>query len=96
MDRGVELAGSVALGEDINVFLSSNVGRFLKNRAETERAAVLESMATCPLDSVDGLAVARKLQQRIAVIDSWQRWLAEGLMEAKASENELIETLNNR
>jgi hypothetical protein len=78
----------VALGMDVEAFLQGPLGRYLVQRAETERTAALELLAK--IDAEDAKAI-RHCQQRIAVVDSIQQWLADAITEGRNAEQQLYE-----
>lgn len=83
-----ELLQRVALGEDFERFIRGHLGKWLVQRAESERGDLLEKLAV--LDPADDAKQMRKVQQRIAVIDSWQQWIAEAITEGVVAEKEFI------
>ncbi len=78
----------VGFGLDVQVFLRSDIGRYLCERAEEERVAALEELAI--IDHTDATAVLR-LQCRIKILDSWQGWLAEAVTVGQTAEKTLNE-----
>ena len=87
-----QLFGKVSLGLDVQAFLQSPVGRYLIGKAENERAAALERLATVnPDDTKD----VRRAQNKVAVIDLIQSWLAEAITEAGVAENDLQQREGN-
>jgi hypothetical protein len=86
-EKDRELLNRVALGEDFERFIRSHLGRHLVTRAERERTELLEKLATHSVFDQNGLV---KLQQRIAVLDCWQHWIAEAVTEGVLAEKEFI------
>lgn len=77
----------VALGIDAEQFLRSDLGRHLVERSEEERTDALEALKDA--DPEDAKAI-RKLQNRIAVLDTWQQWIADAITNGQAMEHALV------
>lgn len=95
LDQEVELnhiKRAIGFGFDVEAFLKSDIGVYLCERAEGERSGALEQLSTVsPTDEKK----IRALQQQIAVVDSWQRWLAEAVNEGVAAQGQLVQALGN-
>ena len=78
----------MALGEDFERFIRGHLGRHLIARAELERGELLEKLVK--LDPHEDTRELRRVQQRIAVIDSWQHWCAEAVSEGLLAEKEFV------
>lgn len=78
----------VALGLDVEAFLQGPVGRYLINRAETERAVALEALKD--VDAEDAKAI-RNYQHQIGIIDAIQQWLADAIADGRNAEQQLYE-----
>jgi hypothetical protein len=83
-----ELLNRVALGEDFERFIRGHLGRHLIARADQERSELLEKIVS--LDPRQDEFEMRRVQQRIAVIDSWQEWCAEAISEGHLAEREFL------
>lgn len=79
---------TVAFGMDVEQFLQGSIGRYLVQRAESERSAALDDLAQA--DAEDTRKI-RQLQQRIAVVDSIQQWLADAITDGQHAEQQLVE-----
>lgn len=79
---------NVALGIEAEHFLTSALGRHLVARSEEERAEVLELLKDA--DPEDAKKI-RALQNRVAVLDTWQQWIADAIMTGKATEEMLVQ-----
>jgi len=85
LDRGGMFA-KVELQFDMQAFVQSTVGRYLVGAAERDRAAALEELATTNPDDPNQI---RDLQQRVAVVDAWQGWIADAITEGKVAQQQL-------
>jgi hypothetical protein len=94
-DEGVELnriKRTIGFGFDVEAFLKSDIGVYLSERAESERQGALEQLALVDADDTKKI---RALQQQIAVVDSWQQWLAEAVNEGIAAQGQLVQAMGN-
>lgn len=73
-DQRKGLLADVALGIEAESFLSSGVGRFLVDRAETEVEQAINALKVADPADIEGI---RKLQNMIHRGESIQYWLAE-------------------
>lgn len=92
-ERGIEeleLRKRIALGFDVENFLLSPVGRYLTERAEAEREALLEQLALIDHTKADQI---HRIQTRIAVLDHWQEGLAEATTDGNQAQLQLVEQL---
>ncbi|MCK0507915.1 hypothetical protein [Aromatoleum anaerobium] len=81
-----ELLQRVAMGMEAEAFLGSNIGRYLVERAETERDdAVGDLKAVSP----DDPKAIRDLQNRIWRAESVQFWLADLINDGNNAMHEL-------
>ena len=78
----------VQFGIDLEGFLKSQMGLYLVHRAESERKALVEQLVEIDASKPDEV---RKIQMKIQVVDSWQRWMAEAILEGRAEESSLVE-----
>ena len=69
-----------AFGEDVEVFLHTEIGKYLIGRAEEQRGIALEALAQ--VDPENPKAI-RDQQFRIMVADSIQTWLAEAITDSR-------------
>jgi hypothetical protein len=72
----------VQFGIDVESFLQSAIGKFLTNRAESERTIMLEQLVI--VDPEDAKAI-RSLQHDIGVVDAIQQWLADAIEEGNST-----------
>lgn len=77
MSEGEALNCAIRVGYAAEDFAQSELGRFVSERAEQERAHALERLAK--VDPFDGRAVSA-LQLRVAAVDAALRWLTEAVM----------------
>lgn len=75
-----QLLKSVEFGIEVEAFLRTPIGQYLARRAEEERAAALEELATVSPINVEAI---RKLQNVIARADAFGYWLAEAVSEGQ-------------
>ena len=80
----------IGFGFDVEAFLRTDIGVYLCERAESQRQGALEQLAT--VDAADEKKI-RALQQQIAVVDSWQQWLAEAVNEGTSAQSQLVQAL---
>lgn len=83
MTEAQQLTNTIALGFDVEAFLSSSVGRYIKQQAENDRTDALEALGT-EVDPEDGKSV-RALQNKVAVADSIMQWLADAIQDGRAA-----------
>lgn len=84
-----DLIKEAQLGIEAETFLSSDLGRYIIARAEADRMDALEQLAT--VNPNDILAIT-KLQNKIAVVDSIQGWIAEAIQNGYYAEIEIKES----
>jgi hypothetical protein len=77
-----ELEGQLELGAAVETFLGGQIGRYLIQRAETERAEALEALKDV---NPEDAAAVRALQNRVRVVDTVQQWLADTISQAAAA-----------
>ena len=82
-----EQKARIELGDHVEAFLKTTVGKYLAKRAEDERGDLLEQLADT--DPYDSKAIAL-LQRRIQVLDSWQQWFGEALADADDVERQFL------
>ncbi len=83
-----KLQGEVALGLEVEGFLTSTVGRYLITRAEVEVQQAVEKLKT--VDPTDAKAI-QELQNQVYRAESVQYWLAEALQSGDNANAELID-----
>lgn len=85
-EHDAALLRQVGLGFDIEAFLSTPVGIYLTERAESDiKEAVAE---LCNADPENPKAI-REIQNRIHRAESFQQWLAEGVQAGRQAEDQL-------
>lgn len=77
------LLREVEFGLDVERFMGSTVGRYLQRRANEDREAALEALAT--VDAEDAKAV-RALQNQVAVAEKVLTWLGEAVTAGEQAE----------
>jgi hypothetical protein len=82
------LLEAIQRGFSFEDWINGPVGKYLVLRAEAERLDRLEQLAT--IDANDAKAIA-KVQQRIAVLDSWQEWVADAITEGRQAQHEFVD-----
>lgn len=82
----LELEGQVALGIEVERFLEGPIGRHIVVRAESERAEALEALYQSDPENAPAVRAA---QNRVAVVDMIQQWLAEAIIAAHAANSRL-------
>lgn len=81
-----ELQHAISRGFSAEDFLSSDLGQFIAEKAEHERTAALEALATC--DAVE-IWTIRKLQSQVAVADTAMQWLADAVILGRQAQERL-------
>lgn len=81
-----EIQHAIALGFSAEDFLSSDLGQFVAEKAEHERTAALEALATCDPAIVDAV---RKLQTQVAVADAAMQWIADAVILGRQAQERL-------
>ena len=80
-DNNVLFADAM-IGTQVELFLSSDVGRYLVGRAEMEeKAAILELVDAKPND----FHANREIRNRIAVVHMFRDWLADAVQSGIAA-----------
>ena len=72
-----EMQRLIALGFSAEDFLSSELGKFITEKAEAERVSAIEELVSC--NPFDCEAVSR-LQSRVAIADAAMQWLADAII----------------
>jgi|GEM_PF-2249086 hypothetical protein len=72
-----EMQRLIALGFSAEDFLSSDLGKFIAEKAEAERTSAIEELISC--SPFDGETISR-LQSRVAVADAAMQWLADAII----------------
>lgn len=72
-----EMQHLIALGFSAEDFLSSDLGKFIAEKAEAERTSAIEELVSC--SPFDCERVSR-LQSRVAVADAAMQWLADAII----------------
>ena len=72
-----EMQRLIKLGFSAEDFLSSELGKFIAEKAEAERVSAIEELVSC--NPFDGEAVSR-LQSRVAIADVAMQWLADAII----------------
>lgn len=72
-----ELQAAIALGFSAEDFLATPLGKFIADKAETERSAAIEELITC--DPFEAETVTQ-LQNRVKVADAAMQWLADAVI----------------
>lgn len=80
------LEQSIAFGFEVEAFLSSDIGKYLIQRADEEIEDAVEELKRADPDIP---SVIRALQSKISVAESIQYWLAEAIQDGINSMNEL-------
>lgn len=70
------LLGEVQFGIEVEAFLNSSLGKYLVQKAETERDAALEKLKVADPDNAKEI---RRLQNEVWRAESMQTWLAEAI-----------------
>ena len=87
-DEKLQARQVIAFGMDMDIFMSSQVGRYLDARAQLEIRRLREQLDD--LDPTDEKAI-RDLQQEIAARKIWKDWLLLAIQEGKAAESVAVE-----
>ena len=85
-NRGQELRAAIDLGLRVQEFNDSQLGQRLIRDSEAERLSLMEDLVKC--DEGDD---ARKIRQRIGVLDHWQNLFAAYIEAGKKAEVEFQE-----
>ena len=72
-----EMQRLIKLGFSAEDFLSSELGKFITEKAEAERISAIEELVSC--SPFDCESVSR-LQSRVAVADAAMQWLADAII----------------
>ena len=72
-----EMQRLIKLGFSAEDFLSSELGKFIAEKAEAERVSAIEELVSC--NPFDCEAVSR-LQSRVAIADAAMQWLADAII----------------
>lgn len=72
-----EMQRLIKLGFSAEDFLSSDLGKFIAEKAEAERTSAIEELISC--SPFDGETISR-LQSRVAVADAAMQWLADAII----------------
>lgn len=72
-----EMQRLIALGFSAEDFLSSDLGKFITEKAEAERVSAIEELVSC--NPFDCEAVSR-LQSRVSIADAAMQWLADAII----------------
>ena len=86
----LELRKRIAFGFDVENFLTTPIGKYLAQRAENERVALLEQLTTIDHNKADHI---HRIQTRIAILDHWQEGLADAVTDGYSAQQQLIEQL---
>lgn len=87
-DQIDDLTESALLGLRAEEFLRSALGTYLVKRAEAERSSLLEEFTkVSPHDHEE----IRSIQHRIAVLDCWQGWIGEAIIDGDRARGELVD-----
>ena len=86
-EHGTRLRNKIAFGMDVKVFIASQVGRYLLDKANKDRDAAMEELAN--VDAEDAKAI-RALQNRVKCTENFLMWLGEAVTEGEIAEQELI------
>jgi len=81
-----QLDAQVALGVRVAEFFDGPVGKYLRDKHDTYRAELLETLAH--VDPDDPKAI-RAVQNRILVIDQIDQWLEEAITQALSAHERL-------
>lgn len=84
----LQVRQEISFGMDMEIFLRSDVGRYLTRRAATEIAALREQMDT--IESTDAVAI-RNLQLEIATRKVWKDWIERAVQEGVAAQDAAID-----
>ena len=72
-----EMQRLIKLGFSAEDFLSSELGKFVAEKAEAERTSAIEELVSCsPFDSES----VSRLQSRVAIADAAMQWLADAII----------------
>ena len=82
------LLEAIQRGFSFEDWINGPVGKYLVLRAEAERLDRLEQLATVDPHSAASIA---SIQQRIAVLDSWQQWVADAITEGRQAQHEFVD-----
>ncbi|MGR9117432.1 MAG: hypothetical protein ACU85E_16915 [Gammaproteobacteria bacterium] len=81
-----QLIKEARLGIEAEAFLSTDLGRYLIARANEERIEALEQLAVVDPNDIKAIA---KLQNKVAVADSIQTWIANAIQNGYYAELEI-------
>jgi predicted ATP-dependent serine protease len=77
------------LGIEAEEFLATDLGRYLIARANEEREEAIELLIT---EDPNNIRAITKLQNKIAVVDSIQTWIANAIQNGYYAESEIRES----
>ena len=72
-----EMQRLIKLGFSAEDFLSSELGKFIAEKAEAERSSAIEELISC--SPFDGEGISR-LHSRVAIADAAMQWLADAII----------------
>lgn len=78
MDENDQLVASAVLGQQVENFLTSDVGKYLQARANRVYNAAIDEFKSC--DPSDTAKIV-KIQANIWKAEAFMTWLAEGIQE---------------
>lgn len=83
-EENEELIKAALLGKQVENFLSSDVGRYLKNRITEERAQAISQFAAC--NPTDQSAIIR-IQNQLLRADSMISWISGAITDGLTALN---------
>lgn len=86
-----ELFARAALGQEVQDFLASNVGRYLHGRARVDVEQAQVDALACDPDSFWGRKKLKKLRQKADIAKNFMRYCADAIQDGEIAYTELKE-----
>lgn len=82
------LRNRIGFGMDVQVFLNSDIGKYLVRTARAEIESLRGELEDLPAEDVEG---NRRVRLELAARRIWQDWLAKAIQEGEAAQETAME-----